>query len=188
MMPGLNRLVGRLLYAFPQMANVLFLTAFVIIAFAVIGMQLFCDRTPGVCSKSQNVRAGYRSRCPHQAGGQRPVRRPRQLFPARRHLHSRALGRTQVCTLPLRLVANAPDECVARGEGVCERTTVVDGIYLGINTFDTFFWSVLTVFECITMEVRELPAWVAAWTAGNGPGEGCALLRLLRAARAAGTA
>lgn len=67
MLPGLNRLVERLVYAVPQMANVIFLTAFVIAAFAIIGMQLFCDKTPGRCSLSDEVRlraALLRRACP----------------------------------------------------------------------------------------------------------------------------
>ncbi|KAJ1626395.1 Ion transport protein-domain-containing protein [Pavlovales sp. CCMP2436] len=110
MLPGLNKLISRLLVALPQMANVVVLTVFVVIAFAVVGMQLFCDKTPGMCLESE-----------------------------------------EMCYLPSRYLKNPEDPCPS-GTGPCVRTTVLDGVYVGINTFDTFFWAVLTVFECITME------------------------------------
>lgn len=110
MLPGLNLLVRRLLSAVPQMANVIVLTAFVVTAFAVIGLQLFCDEMPGVCSVSG-----------------------------------------EVCKPRSRFVEHAPETCPP-GAGACTRTTTYDGAYVGINTFDTMFWSLLTVFTCITME------------------------------------
>lgn len=58
----------------------------------------------------------------------------------------------QPCTLPSRFLKDGPKMTCPSGHGECMRTTSPDGKYVGINTFDTFFWSLLTVFECITME------------------------------------